>query len=87
MSIDIDMDMIMNKLQISVSWDNLAKQGFLEGIKWLHKTHKPGYSITTVWEAVCHGHLNIIKFLHENCNGGFTTDAMDWAAKNGHLKS
>jgi len=30
-------------------------------------------------------HLDVVKWLHENRNEGFTTNSMDYAAKNGHL--
>lgn len=35
--------------------------------------------------SAMHGHLEVVKWLHENRPEGCSTNAMDWAAKEGKL--
>ena len=54
-------------------------------IKWLHK-----YNVKCTTKAMDYasrfGHLEIVKFLHENRQEGYTENAMDFASENGHLE-
>ena len=73
-----------------LGWNNLCRNGDLEGVKLLHKYDVQG---CTVWAmnnamdfAAKKGHLEVVKFLHENRSEGCTDYAMDLAAQNGHLE-
>jgi hypothetical protein len=66
--------------------DDLAKDGKLEPIRWLHD-HRftAGVSSRTFELAAGSGNLDLVRFLHEHHGNGWSTDAMDRAATNGHL--
>ena len=72
-------------------FDELARKGYLEIIKLLHKKGRLiGLSKNEMDWAAGNGHLQVVKWLDANVNvkinEGCTTKAMDLAAKNGHLK-
>ena len=69
------------------TFDDLAKQGNLDGIKWLHKNRTEGCTKYAMDWAASNGHLEVVKWLHKNRIEGCTTIAMDWAASNGHLEA
>ena len=68
-----------------LGWEELAKIGYLEGIKLLHKYNIEGCTIDAMDWASRNGHLDIVKWLHENRTEGSTANAMYYASQYGHL--
>ena len=64
------------KKYVKIEWtmDNVARKGILESLIILHNEGKE-----------CTIDLHIVEFLHNNRTEGCATDAMDYAAENGHL--
>ena len=67
-------------------FDNCAKAGNLEVVRYLHgKRYEVCTDDAMDW-AACNGHLATVRWLHKNRHEGCTDDAMDGAAENGHLE-
>lgn len=66
--------------------NDLAKEGRLEAIRWLHDhDFALGFSSRTLDLAAGSGSLELVQFLHENRSEGCSTEAMDRAATFGRL--
>lgn len=66
--------------------DDLARDGKLEPIRWLHDHgFTAGVSSRTFELASGSGNLDLVRFLHAHHGDGWSTDAMDRAATNGHV--
>ncbi|GLE00600.1 hypothetical protein PINS_up009357 [Pythium insidiosum] len=74
--------------RLSLTLVRACEEGDLETVKYLLSKGE-GFLKTAMKEAVCNGHLEIVKYLHENTQDVHTVAsrvvAMNYAALNGHL--